>query len=162
MNGFCCCFVILIFPKILMGAFKDCSASRYSRDFSPWLALPCKISVCKVQGIGLIPTDWKAPLVWRCDHNRVCLNPVDFLWWQAYLKYSFHYWQQPGCLIQVCCNYKTSGSELFSSCPHGRPVNESNRVEKEKKVCSLRTSAATSHSAHTPSPPPLNLIVLAN
>ncbi len=70
--------------------------------------------MCRVEGIVLIPTDWKAVRVWRCDHNRVCLKPVDFLWWQDYLKYSFHSWHLPGCRIPVCRNYKP----LAVSCSH--------------------------------------------
>lgn len=75
---------VLITIELVMGGFRD-FRFEVSRAFSPRLAFPCKSSVCRVQGTGLIPADWKAPLVWRCDHSGVCLNPVDFLRWQAYL-----------------------------------------------------------------------------
>ncbi|KAI3355759.1 hypothetical protein L3Q82_004331 [Scortum barcoo] len=65
------------------------------------------------KGTGLIPADWKAARVWRCDHNRVCLKPMDFLRCQAYLKYSLHNWRLPVCRIPVCRNYKPLAGMMY-------------------------------------------------
>lgn len=101
-----------------------------------------------------MPADWNAAHTRRCNHNRVCLKPVDFLFFVSrfytYLKYSVHNYLTD-ISIHIPCNFKPMAVSRMPLCAPGRAVNESSRVrkgQKKKKVCSLLMSAVTSHSAH--------------
>lgn len=66
-----------------------------------------------------------------------CLKLVELIFLifqlQAYLKSGLHFWSLILLSHPHLLQLQPSGTKLLSSCPHGRAVNKSSRVEKDFK-----------------------------